>query len=218
MTRERGPGQDRKWYFLIGLSLGAVAAVATALVLVNRGNGQWSHFADNGKGEPYSRGTALSDTDFQVYRPYFDMPVGEGADYRWAREVTLPGDIRYYAEKDGEPVLTLKKGTRVTVLPPDKAAFDVDTVGYGLMCWPDYEKGWRYGQPFRTDGGAVEYMAGPAYYVKTSDLEETAKAYWREVVNSDPSVTVPAGVYVENTVELIDQTLYACGVFDSPEL
>lgn len=52
-----------------------------------------------------------------------------------------------------------------------------------LPCWPDYEKGWRYGQPFSDDRNAEPIpparLAGDSsmYFVKTAELEKAAHAF-----------------------------------------
>ena len=122
------------------------------------------NFTDNGKNEPYARQIPLDEMDFQVYDDYFTK-FSTLVQYNYDRKISLPCDVEYYESKeDSEPILTLEKGTKVYVLPDNERSIE----GYGWCCWPDYEEGWRYGNPFLTIDFTYISEEYPMYYVKSA--------------------------------------------------
>lgn len=176
------------------------------------------NFQDNGKGEPYSQKIPLSEMDFSPYvAELFTVMTIAPIAHNYTREIVLPCDVEYYTAKtDKTPAVTLEKGTTVYVLPSDEPEFP--TVGYGMQCWPDYEKGWRYGQPFYKEEfkyGMMSRYGQPWYYVKSNQLEAVAREFC--LVNNfyksrNPYSPEKAGI------EFIDRALYEYGAFCSPEL
>ena len=175
------------------------------------------NFQDNGKGEPYSQKIPLSEMDFTPYmEAIFNKMVIAAGSPNYTREIVLPCDVEYYTDKtDKTPAVTLEKGTTVYVLPSDDPDF---TISYGMQCWPDYEKGWRYGQPFYKEEfkkGMISRYGQPWYYVKSKQLEAVAREFC--LVNDfyksrNPYSPEKAGI------EFIDRALYEYGAFCSPEL
>ena len=175
------------------------------------------NFQDNGKGEPYSQKIPLSEMDFTPYmEAIFNKMVIAAGSPNYTSEIVLPCDVEYYTDKtDKTPAVTLEKGTTVYVLPSDDPDF---TIGYGMQCWPDYEKGWRYGQPFYKEEfkkGMISRYGQPWYYVKSKQLEAVAREFC--LVNDfyksrNPYSPEKAGI------EFIDRALYEYGAFCSPEL
>ena len=142
-----------------------------------------------------------------------------------ARFFELPEDLHYYSQPDasGEPAATIPKGTVVTLYESSEGTFG-DKMEYGLCCYPDYQKGWRYGQMFVTgekEGKEFSDALGecPSYYVQTKDLETIAAAfydlhkedvgYMRQFHGKDD--------FVYRGVRIIDQYLYNGGYFLSPD-
>ena len=176
------------------------------------------NFQDNGKGEPYSQKIPLSEMDFTPYvEELFTVMITDATAHNYTSEIDLPCDVEYYTAKtDKTPAVTLEKGTTVYVLPSDEP--DLPTVGYGMQCWPDYEKGWRYGQPFYKEEfkkGMISRYGQPWYYVKSKQLEAVAREFC--LVNNfykyrNPYSPEKAGI------EFIDRALYEYGAFCSPEL
>ena len=172
-------------------------------------------FVDNGRNLPYSQNIPLSEMDFAWYRLY--LPVGTTAyHYGFVRKLALPCDIEYYRSKeDSSPTHTLTKGTEIYILPADD---NWQTIGYGMICWPDYEEGWRYGYPFTTtDFSSLDSLpkTQPTYYVKTEQLLAVAEAFYK-ANNEIFSSAIDA--YSIAVVLFIDIQLYKKGVFCSPDL
>ena len=173
------------------------------------------NFKDNGRDEPYVNKIPLNEMDFSVYDKYFlYAPI----EYNYERKITLPCDVEYYSTKeDSDPALILAKGTEVYVLPEGSSIIR----GYGVQCWPDYEKGWRYGTPFLSfDFASLEDVYQdeeiPMYYVKTEQLERIAEEFYE----TNPSIvnTIRKAEFVKRTIRHIDQILYDNGAFLSEEL
>ena len=133
-------------------------------------------FADNVKNQPYSQKVPLQEIDFDIYKQkYFNSWAA--ATHTQDYKMVLQSDIEYYETKnDPEPALVLKKGTEVymeTVHGPDTL------VGYGLWCWPDYEAGWRYGEPFTDRFVECQYIGTrKKYFVKTEQLIPVADEFY----------------------------------------
>lgn len=175
-----------------------------------------SEFEYNKWDEPYSQGIPLDEMNFNIYRNYVALPVALIDFVEFVREVKLPCDVRYYAHKeDSEPIIVLEKGLSVYVIPANRQYFGPP--GYGLECWPDYQKGWRYGQPFVTDESETSSYDAQKYYVKTSELEAVAKAFYQ--ANSRLyRGQVSASRYALVVTREIDVLLYKNGAFCSEEL
>lgn len=175
-------------------------------------------FKDNGNQEPYSQNVPLSEMDFSGYREKAFTNVSTLTDPGYTLTCTLPCDVEYYTSKtDKTPAVTLEKGTQIYVLPSDQKNFP--TFGYGLQCWPDYEAGWRYGQPFSQKEFTRELLSdtnSPCYYVKTEQLDAVAEAFCKENEKAFASFKEyePSRVLIE----AIDRELYTYGAFCSPEL
>lgn len=174
-----------------------------------------SGFEYNRWEEPYAQGVPLDEMNFNVYRNYVELPVALIDFVEFVREVELPCDVRYYAHKeDSNPIIVLEKGSSVYVIPADKQYFEP---GYGLECWPDYQKGWRYGQPFAADESETSSYDVQKYYVRTSELEAVAKAFYR--ANSRLyRGQVSDSQYALVVTREIDVLLYKNGAFCSEEL
>ncbi len=142
-----------------------------------------------------------------------------------ARFLELPEDLHYYSQPDasGEPAATIPKGTVVTLYESSAGFFD-SQMGYGLGCYPDYQKGWRYGQMFVTEAkeGDAFYQAledCPYYYVQTKELETIAAAFY-DLHKEDVGYLGQfhgKDDFVYRCVRLIDQYLYNDGYFFSPD-
>ena len=173
-------------------------------------------FKDNGKNEPYSQQIPLNQMDFSVYDKYFPHASTAGYNPNIQRSIPLPADINYYSSPDdnAKPVLTLKKGTVIFMTPSDYRPY---CEMYGLHCFPDYKKGWRYGIPFVThDFTASDLLAmKDAYYVKTDELKPIAAAYYD--ANSKPFSEQTSAQFVIGTIQDRDYSLYTGGCFCSPE-
>ena len=174
-----------------------------------------SEFEYNRWNEPYSQGVPLDEMNFNIYRNYVELPVALIDFVEFVKEVELPCDVRYYAHKeDSEPIIVLEKGLSVYVIPANRQYFGP---GYGLECWPDYQKGWRYGQPFVTDESETSSYDAQKYYVRTSELEAVAKVFYR--ANSRwYRGQVSASRYALVVTREIDVQLYKNGAFCSEEL
>lgn len=177
------------------------------------------NYIDNGKNEPYAAETPLTDMDFSIYTSqYYSDIISPLVDPDYNKRVTLPCDVEYYQSPgDATPVLTLPKGSDVYVLPRDAANFP--TIGYGLQCWPDYQKGWRYGQPFFVTGDFTRSMISQKYdkyYVRTEQIASVAREFYNNNRKSLQNLT--ASEFQKEMVLEIDQTLYDNGAFCSPDL
>lgn len=176
------------------------------------------NFLDNGKNEPYAAETPLSEMDFSIYTSqYYSDIIQPLMDPDYNKRVTLPCDVEYYRSPgDATPILTLPKGSDVYVLPRDAAMFP--TIGYGLQCWPDYQEGWRYGQPFVADDFSRNLISEKydKYYVRTEQIASVAKEFYR--INRKALQNLTAAEFEKQIVLEIDQTLYDNGAFCSPDL
>lgn len=174
------------------------------------------NFTDNQQNEPYALGIPLDEMDFTVYDKYFPT-ASTLLLHNYTRKIALPCDVDYFASKeDEEPVLTLKKGTAVYVLN-DK---EENPVGYGIRCWPDYQEEWRYGYQFLTaDFTSVREGDLPMYYVKASQLEKVAEAFYKantKQLRNDYRFS--ASYYAQKATQYIDKILYDAGAFCSEQL
>lgn len=165
-------------------------------------------FRPNKWNEPYSQHIPLTEMNLGAYDYYFRYVTGtEFPDM--TETIALPCDVRYYANPgDAEPVLTLTKGTNVHV-----GLYNEN--GSSINCWPDYQKGWRYGTPLAAEGSTEDTAM---YFVRTADLKKVAKAFvdinW-DALSSYYNFKAKA---ISSLVLTIDHTLYQAGCFDSPDL
>lgn len=171
------------------------------------------NFMDNGKDEPYACQIPLDEMDFHVYDDYFPKATAMIL-LNYDRKLSLPCDVEYYDSKENPvPILTLEKGTQVYVLPDD----DRTIPGYGMCCWPDYEEGWRYGNPFLTTDFTYIGEEYPMYYVKSAQLEKVVEVFYDNNLDSFGS-SYRKEDYVRRTTQYIDQILYDNGAFISKAL
>ena len=197
----------KKWIFFISI---VVLFIAILAVQIYSEYTYKRDFVSNHKAEPYFLNIPLDVMDFSIYDDYF-CKNQTLVDPNYTKHISLPCDIHYYGKKeDAEPVLTLRKGTTVYILPGDTYMFP--TVGYGLQCWPDYENGWRYGHPFLTSNTTYDSATYPMYYVKTAQLEKVAKAFYKANTKQIKH-EMSASKFVNYIVGYIDQILYDNGVF-----
>lgn len=112
------------------------------IILNNKYENEYSkNFVDNKKGEPYSLKIPLDEIDFSVYADCFQN-VFELIAYNYTKKIILPCDVEYYEHKsDTKPIYVIEKGRAVYIVSENINSFPI---GYGLRCWPDYEKEWRY--------------------------------------------------------------------------
>ena len=139
-----------------------------------------------------------------------------------AYHLPLPVDVEYYAAPDDStaPAYTIPKGTEVLLY--DSHEIDpIDPAPYGCVCYPDYQKGWRYGRAFLTmDSGSTIADSEeelPYYYVRTEDLEAVLGAYYdkyQEIFSQEEN----RQEYLEGYIQFIDRSLFVDGSFCSPEL
>ena len=203
--------RSKKVILLVLAILLAVAAIVGTIV--------WQHvrpyspykFRPNKWEEPYSKNIPLDEMNFGEYGYYFRI-YASGAYPDMVNTVQLSCDVRYYAKPgDKEPVLTLQKGTTVVIaLPADE--------GVGIRCWPDYQKGWRYGTPFPVEGSTEDTAERQMYYVRTKDLVKVAEVFadtnWRYFKGDFLTKHAAA----KRLVLSIDVSLYQDGCFCSPDL
>lgn len=229
----------KKWVIL---SCVAVVLVAAVLVGIFVGKPLWKQheFQQNRQiqieqrkldaSDPlsfYDEGTPLSQAEpYELARvlPQATAPLGYEQPES-ARFLELPEDLHYYSQPDasGEPAATIPKGTVVTLYEASAGNFG-DKMGYGLVCYPDYQKGWRYGQMFVTEAkeGDAFYQAledCPYYYVQTKDLETIAAAFYDLHKENVGYLGQFHGKddFVYRGVRTIDQYLYKDGYFLSPD-
>ena len=172
-------------------------------------------FKDNGKNQPYAQGIPLPEMDFTVYFPYVTDGVA-AINMGYTRNINLPCDVDYFQSKgDKAPALTLQKGTEVYILSRNNP--NGIHIGYGLQCWPDYEAGWRYGQPLITHDfplSAIIAEDPTMYYVKTEQLLAVAGEFY----DTNKISTISRTEYQKKSVLFIDRCLYLNGAFCSPDL
>ncbi len=233
---------------LIPACVAVVIACAIGAFLLTRdsnsGSAVLEGFVDNGLGELYSQGVPVDEMDLLTFGKYFGKmyPLPDDG-LRYVKTVALPCDVHYYAHPgDWWPVLTLKKGQEVYVLSANGWLDDfVDNydVGYGPRCWPDYRKGWRYGQPFATDDSHVDAWfsedPAPKYYVKTEELEAVVGAFydvneeivlkkteWFDMLSKDfaecPYEEPSRERFVWCVTRYIDERLFQGGAFCSKDM
>ena len=176
-----------------------------------------AEFEDNGRDQPYSQGVPLTEMDFSVYEKY--LSIGTGAsktNFDKINKMELPCDLEYYESKEDEtPALILEKGT-VIYLSPRDVEFPF---GYGIYCWPDYEEGWRYGQPFKTSY-SFYLEDDPKYYIKTDQLFTFVDEYM-VLAYKDTPASLTKDVLDKgrkNLVFHLDIPLYTHGIFCSPDM
>ena len=170
-------------------------------------------FVDNGKNEPYAQGVPLHEMDFEAYEDYF-LNATTALGYNYTREIELPCDVNYYASKeDSKPVLTLKKGTTVYVMSSN----GIVPIGYGFQCWPDYEKGWRYGYTFLKADFRFIPDGAEMYYVKSNELEKVVGAFYKANQKKLKNY-YRESQYKKLVTQYIDESLYLGGAYLSEYL
>lgn len=148
-------------------------------------------FSDNGEGRLNQKGEELDEGTFlETYKELHDA--------RWSfflpnnlTVVTLSEPLYYYnSPEDAEPALVLEAGKRYLVYSPEleREIFRRGGrwIGYGLVSWPTYEKGWRYARPLipmekyeaLLDG---TYELPEAFYTGLGDLKRVAYSSAMEV-------------------------------------
>ena len=203
----------------------AAAVIATCLCVILLPHSEYSqhNFTDNGLKEAYFRQVPLNEMDFnnEFRGKHFRVAINP-ISFPYLSAIKLPCDIHYFSSPDdSEPVLTLKKGEKVLIVHENSYFVFDDTIGYGLRCWPDYKKGWRFGLPFvfeEQDINAWE-NADQMYYVKTSELEKIAQEYYD--ANIDAGTPLDCNLksdFVDWVTRFIDHRLYTEGVFCSKDL
>lgn len=194
------------------IALGALVILAF-IIVVNQPNEYEKNFVDNGANKPYAQKIPLHEMDFEEYSYYFPNAHNLlGCNYD--REIELPCDVNYYTLKDdSEPILTLKKGTKVYIMSTDY----VIPIGYGWRCWPDYDEGWRYGYAFTTEDFKNFAKDSEMYYVKSAQLEEVAGAFYKANKESLGNYYTEKQ-YKKSVILYIDKKLCSNGAYLSDEL
>lgn len=198
--------------------IAVIFAISLSLISELPRINQKRNFVDNGRNEPYAKGVPLDEMKLWIYENrYIYSRAQIQAEYiNLIKDIPLPCDVHYYAQKeDAEPVLTLKKGTAAHITDGDLGLIDWNGAGYGLLCWPDYQKGWRYGRPFTDDDPIQPSDTAEAYYVKTAELDKVAKTYYLENSGYYASSRFKSS---QELVREIDWMLYDAGAFCSPDL
>jgi hypothetical protein len=180
-------------------------------VVRNMPNEYEKNFSENERtDQPYKLKTPLHEMDFDEYGYYFKtLTAPVGLDYSISNKTVLPCDVEYYAlQDDSEPILTLKKGTEVCI-SSEKGEIPI---GYGLKCWPDYEKGWRYGYAFLSEDFEDLSENAQKYYVKSKQLEKVAIERYKN--NKDVyGIFQTEKEYVQSVTQEIDEVLYFNGAY-----
>ncbi|MEA4887995.1 MAG: hypothetical protein VB070_00805 [Clostridiaceae bacterium] len=179
-----------------------------------------SEFSYNAYQQQYQRAVPVDEMDFNEYRRYFTQ--NETANKLAVNNrVSLPVHIRYYTKQDEKMILSFEipKGTSVFWTASD-AFYGVDA-GYGICGYPTYERGWRYARPFITTNQNTDIKQIPYYFVRTDDLDMTAKAIITENENLRKSIK-SQGLSISDAgfvlTRYIDYIFYDRGVFCSPDL
>ena len=171
-------------------------------------------YIDSGKITPYSERVPLDEIDLDTY--WYVHGYSTLLLYDYAELIEAPCDIEYYLKKDDtKPALTIKKGTPIYVLPEDKDFSS--TIGYGLVCWPDYEDKWRYGYPFLTESTEYAPETYTNYYVKKTQLQKIAKVFYKENQKQFRGYR-SAPIFADMIIRNIDWSLYRKGIFCAPEI
>lgn len=178
-----------------------------------------SDFESNGKDELYNTGVPMEEMKLSGIRGLFPFTSAEAltqdANAReTVYEMELPGDVHYYTHLgDERPALTLPQGTRVFWARDGKWS-TYSSVGYGVVSYPSYDKGWRYTRPFQTvdeDEKSETY-----YYVRLEELEQAAEEVMR--INDRLRKNYGGDVAAWTLTRTVDDMLHAYGVYLSPDL
>jgi hypothetical protein len=84
-------------------------------------------------------------------------------------------------------------------------------LGYGYQCWPDYDKGWRYGYVFLTEDFEKLTEDMEMYYVKSKQLEKVAAEFYE--INENSFLGTTKKEYVKNITQAIDISLQYNGAY-----
>lgn len=195
----------------------AAAIIAIVLMVVGRDSDyRKKDFVYNGKNEPYAQEIPLHEMNFHSYKKYMNT-TSTLAVPLYVKQIDLPCDVYYYFRKeDTEPALTLEKGTKIDVIADGLGGIGYP-YGYGLQCWPDYEKGWRYGQPFVVNDSTQSSAESTYYYVKTAELEAVAKEFYRNN-KKQCSEFSSSSKFAKWITRQVDRLLYEGGAFCSNDL
>lgn len=174
-----------------------------------------SGFAANEEWPDYRQGLPLSEIDFERYeRAFFSGAV---APIGYSTVFTADAPIRYYREvTDAALAYEIPAGAALDWEPGGFAC-----LGYGFVSLPSYERGWRWARPFLSAGSDRVPEDFPWYYVRTSDLEGTARAMFdssRFVQASARNAGLSRAEAVFRIVRQADQVFYENGVYLSPDL
>lgn len=204
--------KKKKKLFIV---LGALVLLAVIILVIDSQPNEYErNYEDVNSNKPYSMKEPLHEADLDTYKNYVEVAHTLLGNVNYVRKIELPCDVKYYERKeDSKPALTLKKGTEVYVLAED----NFDKPGYGWCCWPDYEKGWRYGIPFLTQDFKEYPKDTKMYYVKLNQLEKVCGAFYD--ANKDPIAKyLSKKEYIEEHTLKIDERLCFNGFFLSNEL
>ena len=184
-----------------------ITSILIVVVIKIQPNEYEKNFEDNGRtDEPYKLNVPLHEMDFEEYR--YCHPGSTAALMNFNRKVKLPCDVEYYASKeDLEPIIKLEKGTEVYVMTKGGSL----PIGYGYQCWPDYDKGWRYGYVFLTEDFEKLTEDMEMYYVKSKQLEKVAAEFYE--INENSFLGTTKKEYVKNITQAIDISLQYNGAY-----
>lgn len=187
--------------------------VVSLIFVLTRPYQRWN-FKGNGRDEPYAQGIPLYEMNWSMYKRYFgQMSMSIYPPVLITAKISLPCNVHYYVRtEDVEPVLTLEKGTEVYIMPiGEDDLYD----GYGLVCWPDYQKGWRYGEPLTDNRTVKPSSIAQKYYVKTSELDKVAQSFYKQNKGYCEKIKCNSGRAI---VRKLDRILYDAGAFCSNDL
>ena len=185
-----------------------------AFLMVHKGT-----FVSNGENQPYEQGIPLHEMDFSVYEQY-EPDAYAPIKIKSVDQFELTADLKYYRYKtDKEPVLVMKKGTKIysdnAILGLTEFDGSGITIGSCFQLWPDYEYGWRYGYPFLPEDyqSMDQELFEEMYYVKTEEIENALKAY--ACANGTMYGYHTFSSYKHSLIGYLDRLLFTNGVFDS---
>lgn len=201
----------------IAFSAAALLSLLLAVVLLLRvgssiyGNHQLrAGFSASSQWQDYQQQLPISQMKFDSYAPLFAeivAPIG------YPTTFTTSAPIRYYRETDGKKTLACEI--------PAGTALDWSSSapsGYGFDSFPTYEKGWRWGKPFKSADGQGD---DAWYYIRTEDLEKAARQAFSSsqyLQASAKSAGLSGSEAVFALVRKTDRVFHQNGVYLSPDL